>query len=107
VCQLRWPKWRWLSKRGRGGRGFKGGFPPRPSVPPEPWRRREAEAGQFASKWVRAKFRISHPIELVASFAASPLGTGFRQEIPRGFAGWLRRLPYRCRDFLKFTDKKS
>ena len=37
------------SERGRGGRGVWGEF-----------RRSEAEAGQFPSKWFRAKFRISH-----------------------------------------------
>jgi hypothetical protein len=39
--------------------GFKGGIPPRPSVPPE-----RSGGGQFFSKKFRAKFRISHQSQL-------------------------------------------
>jgi len=38
--------------------GFKGGIPPRPSVPPK-----RSGGGQFRSKKFRAKFRISHHFE--------------------------------------------
>ena len=43
------------SREGAAEGGFKGGIPPRPSVPPE-----RSGGGQFRSKKVRAKFRISH-----------------------------------------------
>jgi len=39
--------------------GFKGGIPPRPSVPPK-----RSGGGQFRSKKFRAKFRISHQSQL-------------------------------------------
>ncbi|GEM_PF-3348335 len=43
-----------LQKRGRDGRGVWGEF-----RHARAFRRSEAEAGQFPSKWFRAKFRIS------------------------------------------------
>jgi len=42
-----------LKSEGAAEGGFKGGIPPRQSVPPE-----RSGGGQFFSKWVRAKFRI-------------------------------------------------
>ena len=47
------------SERGRGGRGVWGEF-----------RRSEAEAGQFPSKWFRAKFRRSNDRILKEFFEA-------------------------------------
>ena len=47
------------SREGAAEGGFKGGIPPRPSVPPE-----RSGGGQFRSKKVRALFSISHHIEL-------------------------------------------
>jgi hypothetical protein len=51
------------SKRGRGGRGVWGEF-----RRARAFRRSEAEADQFPSKWFRAKFRISHQQELSEFF---------------------------------------
>jgi len=52
-----------LKSEGAAEGGFKGGIPPRQSVPPERLlAKASAQAGsgggQFFSKWVRAKFRI-------------------------------------------------
>ncbi|MDP3795143.1 MAG: hypothetical protein Q8R13_04435 [bacterium] len=64
-------------------KGGMGGIPPRPSVPPE-----RSGGGQFSTKYLRARFRISHHKELCKFFAGdnserSPRLREFRRFAPR------------------------